>query len=165
MIQPMGGAGVARILRSDPNVTVGEVGALCVVVWHGAVTRESFQLESSGLTEVAHRHPGPIGFVCLVRTSAKPPDDEMRRASVKMVEGLATRIAAVAIVIEGEGFLAAINRGVVAGMLLLARNLPTPVSVFAAVADVPHWLRRHIAVPESHYFASAVAYVARRGGS
>ncbi len=138
-------APLARVIYSDAAVAIGEVGRYFVALWRGDVTRPRFEKQRWGLTEVVQRHPRGIGLLCVIEPSSKPPDVELRRASVEMVEEHGDRIRCVAIVIEGKGFAAALTRAGISGMLLLVRKRPK----FADFANVPSalgWMGQYVPV-------------------
>jgi hypothetical protein len=133
-----------RLIHCDSAVAVAETGAICVVIWRGAVTKVPFEWQRHGLDEVVKRHPRGAAFLCLVEATAKAPEDELRRASSQMVQVHGEQLKCVACVIEGQGFKAAINRGALAGMVLLLRNKKTAVSVFAQLREAARWMAGHI---------------------
>ena len=123
---------------------VSEVSALCVVIWRGAVTRERFELQRAGLARVVANHPANAGFLCVVEPTAEPPNDELRRASIDMVNEHAGRLKCVACIIEGSGFRAAITRSVLSGMKMVLPRRGVPVSFFATVDDGLMWVKEHM---------------------
>src|ERR1700722_19753412 len=106
----------SKTLHCREGVVVAEAGRVCVVIWRGAVTESSFGLQRDGLAQVVRNHPEGSAFLCVIEPTAKPPNDDLRVASTRMIEGHGTHLACVAVVIEGEGFRAAITRGVISGM-------------------------------------------------
>jgi hypothetical protein len=133
-----------RFLRGDHSVAIGEFDSVCVVVWRGEVTKPSFELQRAGLAEVVSRHAGRAALLCVVENSAKPSEDDERSASSEMIMAHGDRLKCVACVIEGKGFRAAVNRGALAGMVLLLRNKKTLVSVFATAREGSHWVSKHL---------------------
>jgi len=153
--------GTLRIIHCDESIAVAQVADMCVVIWRGAVTKGPFEWQRAGLAEVVERRPRGAGFLCVVESTAKPPNDELRRASSDMVASHGKRLSCVACVIEGVGFRAAINRSALAGMVLLLRNKQAPVSVFAKVTDAAEWMAQFIHV-SPHDFASTVEDIRSR---
>jgi len=151
--------GRVRVLHSTETVAVAESGSICIVIWRGAVTKEPFEWQRAALAEIVKLHPGRAGFMCVIESTAKPPQDELRRASSQMVLGHGERLKCVACVIEGEGFSTAVHRGVLAGMVLLLRNLKSAVSVFAKVDDAARWMGQFNARPHGEELASIVEQV------
>jgi hypothetical protein len=134
---------------SGDGVVVGEVGRVCVVIWRLAVTQERFDHQRTGLAEVVHRHPDGTGFLCIIEPTAAPPSDKLRRASIEMIQSHGARLKCVAVVIEGEGFRAAITRSVISGMALIFPNR-LPGRAFSRVGEAVGWMQGHvrILVPE-----------------
>lgn len=155
-------ANVARIIRCDETIVVAETGPICVVIWRGAVTNNPFDWQRAGLAETVQRHPRGAGFLCVVETTAKPPEDELRKASAQMILVHGDRLKCTACVIEGQGFLAAINRGALTGMILLALKRRSPITVFATVTDGIHWMSEQMALPPVGDLISTVEYIRSR---
>ncbi len=134
-----------KILHVGEGVAVAEVGRLCVVVWRGGVTERPFEHQRNGLAQVVADNPDGAGFLCIIEPSATPPNDKLRRASTDMVAAHGNKLKCVAVVIEGEGFRAAITRGVIGGMaLLLPRR--TPSTTFAKIPDALAWMQQHVTI-------------------
>jgi hypothetical protein len=151
----------ARLIHGDDAIAVGEIGAVCVVVWNGKVTAEPFEKQRSGLAEVVARHPEGASFLCVVQSTAKPPEDDLRKASSQMIQAHAGHLKCVACVMEGEGFKAAINRGAFAGMVLLLRDRKLPVSVFAKVDAAADWMSRHMEIRSTRSLVAGVEEIRR----
>lgn len=118
---------------------------MCVTIWRGAVTPVSFEWQRSGLAEVAAVHPEGVAFLCVIERTAKPPRDELRWASVEMLASHGTHLKCVAVVIEGEGFGAAIARGVISGMAHL-RSRQNPADSFPNVRSALRWMDKYVPV-------------------
>jgi hypothetical protein len=154
---------VVRVIRCDETLIVAETGPLCVTVWRGSATAKPFEWQRVGLSEVVGRHPRGAAFLCVVETTSKPPEDDLRNASAKMIVNLGDRLKGTAVVIEGEGFMAAINRGVLTGMVLLTqRSRKSPIAVFGTVTDGARWLGQHIALPPLDELVSTIEHIRSR---
>jgi hypothetical protein len=147
------------MLRGNDAVAVGESGGVCVVIWRGAVTTEPFELQRAGLAEIVDGNPDGAALLCIVEPTAKPPDDALRKASSQMIAAHGERLRCVACVIEGEGFKNAINRGALAGMVLLLRNKKTAVSVFATVREALQWMSGYVEVRSVTDFEATAEYI------
>jgi hypothetical protein len=138
--------GSIRILHSGDGVAVGEVGAVCIVIWREAVIKSRFDRQAAGLAEVVKRNPDGSCFICVVEPTAAPPDDKLRKASVEMVESHGEKLKCVACVIEGTGFRAAVGRSVLSGMALLFGRRETPLSFFANTSAAARWMAQYMKV-------------------
>ena len=150
------------MIRCDQTLAVAEVGPVCVVIWRGAVTKTPFEWQRAGLAETVQRHPRGAAFMCVVETSAKPPEDELRKASAQLVLSHGDVLKCTACVIEGEGFLTAMHRGVLTGMILLTMKRKSALSVFATVAEGVRWMRGHMMLPPDEELVSSVEYIRSR---
>lgn len=122
---------------------ITSAGAVCLVVWHQAVTFERFKRQRAALNALAERHPEGICFLCVVGAVVPPPDSELRKATIRMVADLGKRLRCVACVIEGEGFRAATTRSVLAGMTLLLRSNAPATRIVANTGEAAAWLAQH----------------------
>src|SRR5580704_2049134 len=139
----MGPIGMTASDRSDPSpvrvvhcadgLALAEVSGHFVAIWRSGVTRPLFEWQRHFLAELLQRQPKGAAFVCVIEPTCKPPDDELRRASADMIAENESRLKCVAVVIEGDGFRAAIARSVLSGMVLLFPNRRVPVSYFSNV--------------------------------
>jgi hypothetical protein len=153
---------VVRMIRCDGTIAVAETGPVCVAIWRGAVTKTPFEWQRAGLAETVQRHPRGAAFMCVVETSAKPPDDELRKASAQLILSHGDRLKCTACVIEGEGFVTAMHRGVLTGMILLTMKRKSLISVFATVPDSVRWMREYLPLPSEQEIISSVEYVRSR---
>jgi len=138
------------VVTEGDGVVVGELGRVCVAIWRGAATQERFEHQRAGLAEVIRNHPDGAGFLCVIEPTSAPPNDRLRRASIEMITSHGELLKCVAVVIEGEGFRAAIARSVLSGMRLIFRQNKPPASAFSKVGEAVGWMQRYvrIVVPE-----------------
>jgi hypothetical protein len=145
-----------RVIHCDETLAVAETGAVCVVIWRGAVGKDSFQRERSGLEEVVRNHPRGAGFLCVIEKTSKPPDEVHRRASAEMVDSYGERLSCLGCVVEGDGFVASVARGAVGAILLVRRSRKPPVKIAATVHLAAAWMAGHAEVPSAHELERAV---------
>ncbi|MDP9148775.1 MAG: hypothetical protein M3O36_02360 [Myxococcota bacterium] len=151
-----------RVISCADGVALAEINHVCVAIWRGAVTTERFERQRAALSEVVNRKPKESGFLCVIESSSKPPNDELRRASSAMIASHGPRLACVAIVIEGTGFAAALIRGVLSGMVLILRNREVPISYFASVWPGARWMSEYMPLASVEKFAMSVESVRSR---
>jgi hypothetical protein len=157
-----GPRGSIRFLYADDTVSTAQSGPLCIVVWRGAVTPAPFERQRAALAEVVEQHASGVAFVCVVEATAKAPNDELRRASGEMVMSHGDKIKCVAVIIEGEGFGAAVARAALTSMVLLARPLKAPLSVFGRADAAARWMAKHIRLDHPDDLPSLVERVRAR---
>jgi hypothetical protein len=126
-------------------MVLAESANLCFVIWRGAVTRATFAKQKEGLAQVVRNWPDGVVFLCIIEPTAKPPNDELRLASTQMIQEHGSRILSVAVVIEGDGFRAAITRSVISGMALLHPRRQ-PSSTFSSVRSALAWIQNYIPI-------------------
>ncbi len=131
----------SHVLYGDDGVIVAEVGAICVVIWRKDVVEHRFREQATGLAQVVRNHRGgDAAFLCIIESTCRPPDDQLRRASIDMVAAHDGDLSCVACVVEGSGFRAAVGRSVLSGMSLIFSGRKAPVSVFASVPSAVDWM-------------------------
>ena len=129
-----------RVVELADGVIVGEVDNVCVVVWRGPVNRARFEAQRAGLRQVVQRHPEGAGFLCVVETTSKPPDEELRRESAAMIQEHLTSLKGIACVVEGTGFVNAVARSVLAAMAQLLGPRKVPLTVVGTVDSATAWM-------------------------
>jgi tRNA A-37 threonylcarbamoyl transferase component Bud32 len=130
-----------RMLSCADGVAVAEFGAACIVIWRAKVTRPRFELQSAGLAEVVRRHPEGAVFLCVIESTAEPPDDDLRQASVEMVASQQAGLKCIACVVEGVGFRSAISRLALSAMTHVFRGRTVPLGIFSQARAAATWMR------------------------
>ena len=160
---------VLKVRDVRDGLALGEIGALSVAIWRGAVTHDTFIRQAAALRSVVERHPGAAGFLCVIEPGATPPDDELRRASAQMIAAHGDRLAVVAAVIEGVGFQAALTRSVLTTIAMIVPGIRAMVSFFPSVNAAAEWACGRIALPEANTVVADVealrAYLPRAQSS
>jgi hypothetical protein len=150
------GAGRLEIKHSGDGLVMASMGPISVALWRTKPTRLLFEIQRNELAKVVSAHRGSAAFMCIVQEGTADPDDELRKASAEMITGHGTSLAAVACVIEGSGFRAAITRTVLTGILFLARN-PAPTRFVESVQAAATWIGTRIGKPHVAGLVEAVA--------
>jgi hypothetical protein len=132
-----------EVTHSSGGLIMGTFGSVCVAVWKTKPTHRLFDIQRDQLAKVVREQPGSAVFICVVQPSADPPDQELRYASTEMIVSHGKNLAAVAGVIEGSGFRAAITRTVLTGILFVIRN-PSPFRFFESVESSVSWLGERV---------------------
>ena len=125
------------------GLVVGTMGPVCLAIWRTKPTEALFEAQRLGLAAAVARDPGKVAFLCVVESTADPPDQKVRDASAAMISSHGKNLAAVACVIEGSGFRAAVTRTVLSGIALVARNAAA-TRYFENVPLAAAWLGEHL---------------------
>jgi|HubBroStandDraft_6_1064221.scaffolds.fasta_scaffold70676_2 hypothetical protein len=147
---------IPRIVHRDRDIVVADLEHLCIVIWHGAVTPAPFEKQRAALADVVARHPNRAGFLIVIEDRVTPPSEELRHKSTEMLKSHGESLRCVGCVIEGNGFRAAITRGVLSGMILLMRNSKSKVSFFADVPSAAAWMGAYVNLPSVDALTSMV---------
>lgn len=134
------------VVYRDPALVVGEVGAASVSIWRGEVTEPRFEQQRLGLRTVARRNRPRAGFLCVIEESATAPGAQLRKASADMMDAHQEELCCAAIVIEGAGFRASLNRSVLLGMALLMKDRKYPLHYCATLHQATNWMGKHMAI-------------------
>ncbi len=89
------------------------------------------------LRRLASTHPAGVGFMIIVSHSGRPPDQQCRQEWVAQMSAAYTR--AVLVLFEGQTFRAALVRGVVTGLVLLARPTACVLTAEKASEGAPRF--------------------------
>ncbi len=130
--------GGARVHVLDANHCMATWHNFVIVIWRKDTTadavkqlRELFQ-KTSTMTQA-------VCLLTIVEPNAPPPSSDVRDALAGVLGEFGKLIKFSAVAFEGSGFRAAMVRGVVTGLTMLAR-MPYPHKVFAGVDDSVRWL-------------------------
>lgn len=146
----------AELLDIGDGVALGQLGPLCIALWRDEVTRPRFNRQAAALAAVVAAHRGHAGFMCIVEAGSKPPNDELRRASARMIDSHGADLAFVAAVIEGSGFQAALTRSVLTAISLFMPRNKTKIGFFSNVMDAALWGRDHATLPTARAVVARV---------
>jgi hypothetical protein len=155
--------GKAELVQIGDGIVVAQVGPVCAALWRKKPTADRFEIQRRCLQAAVKKRPGEIAFLCLVEAGTEPPDDAIRKASSNMITDLGEDLKAVAIVIEGSGFKAAISRTVLSGIVFLIRS-PSPIKYFESAASAAVWLTQYVAIGNVGSFIDQVEIVRRSLG-
>lgn len=146
----------AELIDVRDGLALGQLGPLCIALWRDEVTRPRFDRQAAALATVVAAHRGNAGFLCVIEPDSKPPNEALRRASARMVEGHGADLVFVAAVIEGTGFRAAITRSVLTAMALFLPRNRTKIGYFANAMDAALWGREQAALPAAQAIVERV---------
>jgi hypothetical protein len=128
-----------KVLCLVDGLATAEAGRTCVLRWRKSVNETRFQLQREAIEHVAARYPGEAGILCIIEPTSEPPPQELREAAASLLTRLGPQLRAVAFVVEGSGFRAAMIRGVLSGIELLRRST-YPTRYFADVGRAAAWV-------------------------
>jgi hypothetical protein len=150
-----------RVASCSDGLALAEICRSCIVIWRANVTRERFERQRSALEEIAARYGSSAGFLCVIEPTAPspPPSDELRRASADMIASYRDGLGCVAVVIEGEGFRAALTRGILQGMKVLLPKRVAPIAFFSSVRKAVAWMGKFVPIGPPADFAASVEYL------
>jgi hypothetical protein len=157
LAQPVVESAAQILHRSDALVTA-ELNKVVIIFWRKQPTKETFALQKSALDTMVRRHGSGVGVICVVEPTCDPPEDELRKASAKMVKDHGERIMCVGCVIEGSGFRAAITRTALSGITFMIRT-PAPIKFFVTPKEAAAWVASRMTVERPERFADDVERV------
>jgi hypothetical protein len=148
---------ILRVLHRSDALVAAELGSVCILFWRKTPTRATFNAQKSALDNLVARVGAGVAVICVVEPGADPPDEELRKASSITDHG--NKIKAVALVIEGNGFRAAITRTVLSGITFMIRT-PVPIKFFVTPKQAAAWVSTRVPVAgASDRFADQVENV------
>jgi hypothetical protein len=150
-----------HVLSLVEGLATAEVGTCCALLWRGAVTEARFQLQKEAMEHLTGLYPGEASIICVIEPASEPPNQELRQKASKLLTELGPKIRCVAFVVEGNGFRAAMIRGVLSSVELLKRDKSYPTRYFGHVAHAATWIETQTTQPATG-IASGVAYMRQR---
>lgn len=91
----------------------------------GRPTIEDFQQVLSGIRQVVERRGKPVTYVSRVPHGAPPPDADVRRYVAQIMPEVLSSCSAFHVVLEGDGFVSALKRGVMVSIFQICRQRGT----------------------------------------
>jgi hypothetical protein len=150
----MNSAGTRAQVHAADGLVVVTLGTTCAVVWRSGVIPCRFERQREALHE-AVRRPGGASFLCIIEPTSTPPDAEMRKASMDMLDACGDGLRCVAAVVEGAGFPAAVVRGALTGIMLL-RPVRCPTCVFSSISPAVAWIGKYVLTDDAHHLMRAI---------
>ncbi|MBL8684795.1 MAG: hypothetical protein JNK05_36805 [Myxococcales bacterium] len=137
-----------------------------VLWWRQAPTLPAVQRISETIERVTRHRSSNTRMLVVTSATMKAPDSEAREAMMASNRRTASKMAAVALAIEGEGFGAAAVRAVISGMYLVLKP-PHPLKTHSDIATAARWLLEQTSdAPASISASELVSAVAQaRSGS
>ena len=109
-----------RWLSVTPGLASAAFGPLAISVWTSAPTLEHASTAATLLASLGKVQPKLL-VLAVLGPNTPPPDGAVREILAHQLTRLGAQIAAVANVVEGQGFRAATMRAVLTGMVLVIR--------------------------------------------
>lgn len=120
-------------VRQTESLKCGSYGPLFISIWSAQANEEMARQAGLAMRGIA-KERGRIYVLSVLGAETPPPETHVRNMIASTFDELEPHIAAVANVIEGQGFRAAALRGVLIGMgMMMRRSRPEKVS--ATVED------------------------------
>lgn len=152
---------IVRTELDIPEARVFFVEDVLVLWWRQAPTLPAVRTIGETIERVTKLRSSNTRMLVVTSAAMKAPDSEARDAMVASNRRTAAKMAAVALVIEGEGFAAAAVRAVISGMYLVLKP-PHPLKTHSDIATAARWLiEQKCDVPASISASDLVDAVAR----
>jgi hypothetical protein len=129
-----------RLLHAGDGLATAELGSYCLILWREPVNHARFLVQREALELVTSRHADGIGILCVIEPVTESPSEELRTEASRLLAALSSRIRNMAYVVEGDGFRAAIIRGVLSSIELLRGKRAFPSRYFAETSAASRWL-------------------------
>lgn len=97
---------------------------LFLAVW-GRPTKDDFDRILTGIRQAVERTGKPVIYVARVPHGAPPPDGEVRRYIAQIMPEVLASCSTFHVVLEGDGFVAALKRGVMLSIFQICKQRGT----------------------------------------
>jgi hypothetical protein len=138
-LEQRSGAPEAELLIASPDYAMATWDSIFILIWRHDTTNEGIETLRHKLEHFGRSRPQGLGLVTIVEQEAPMPTSAVREKMAGLMADISKVLKCSAVVFEGTGFRAAAVRGVVTGLMLLARQ-PYPHKVFASMTDGCSWL-------------------------
>lgn len=133
-----------EVICVDRHHIVATWRCVLIVVWRDETLVSSVIHASSVLDRLSADHRSGVALVQVVEEGCRPPNTEERKAVEQLLAEGRKSVKCSSVVFEGEGFKAAIVRGVVAGIAAITRTA-FPHRVFARPQEMADFMAPLIA--------------------
>ena len=133
-----------RTLYTDAERSLHAYQNVLVSIESVEPTLDTIERLNKAVQAAARLHPKGVGFLVVIHSDAKPPNDEARDQIKKALPVMGSNMKGVAYVMQGEGFLASAKRSVLTLIMTTAR-FSFPFKVFSGVHEASTWLFRTMA--------------------
>jgi hypothetical protein len=128
-----------------------------IEVWRAPMNPDLAAIERHAMLRTTLRNRKKTAVLCVIEPTSTPPDDDMKKATTDLLRECANDLTGLAVVIEGDGFRAAMIRAVLGTIQMLFGRRDFAIKYFADTKSASVWLttENHTTVPaEGLYEAS-----------
>ena len=138
---------------------------VCVIVDDGTARAADYADFGKLILEQKSRFAKGIGCLVIIPEHSKPPPDEVRKAINCALADLESGLRCFCWIVESSGFHAAIARGVLTGIRILARH-KYPIETKTNIEDALNWMLPQLEGGKQRLgdIPSAVSYVRQQRG-
>jgi hypothetical protein len=124
---------------ADREHRMGHIGNVLVCFSRSEPSGQLLPRFTEAIRELNVRYSGGVAFLVVIDSDAGPPSERVREQIKKTLRDPGIRLAALAQVVEGRGFMAASKRSALALVALVAR-FPFPLKIFDTVSSGAEWI-------------------------
>jgi hypothetical protein len=126
-------------ISADHDHWLGSCGSLAILFWPGDIAPRVCRTLPALAAKLAEREREPkVSVLTLTKPNSSPPNREARLALAAVSRDSAACVARIAIVREGQGFIASALASIAAGIHLLA-GATSPHKTFSDLGDAIRW--------------------------
>ena len=129
----------ARVVVLKPDHCLATWRNFLILIWRNETTEEGVNDFRNTLQRLTTTNRDGLGLLTIIEPNAPPPASKVRDELARVLGQFGKLIKYSAVAFEGSGFRAAMVRGVVTGLTMLAR-MPYPHKVFPGVDQSAEWL-------------------------
>ncbi len=128
---------------TDAAQVIGTWRGHTLVIWAGTPTLKAAEAAARVIRRNVRLKPRRSAYFAMLRHGLDLPDAGFRQVFIQLGQDLRDELECIAVIIEGNGFVASALRGVVTGIGIAAR-LRYPLRCFASVEDAGEWVRTRL---------------------
>jgi hypothetical protein len=119
------------------------LGGLVLIIVRNDPRPSILEHQQRWMAQLEKNSPDGSAFVTVLRADTPPPTEPVRKLIKRVFAEFARVVSAGAMVIEGEGFVAATFRSVLS-MIVLALRPAYPFKIFANLTDGSEWVMKYV---------------------
>jgi hypothetical protein len=129
-----------RVIYAGAEHCLAVIGPVYTLIANGDPTEALVNQSERALDELEKAYGKACGMLVVVKSNVRPPSEAARHVIRRVMADCARAVVCGAWAIEGQGFVAAANRGALSMMMMLTHR-QYPMKVYGTVRDAAGYVR------------------------
>jgi hypothetical protein len=129
-----------RLYHVGQGLASGSLDNVFIEVWRAPMNADLAAIERHAMLRTTLRNRKNTAVLCVIEPTSTPPDDDMKKATTDLLRECENDLTCLAVVIEGDGFRAAMIRAVLGTIQMLFGRREFAIKYFADTKSASVWL-------------------------